>query len=365
MKRALGCLLLFVFVSLSWLAGQVATGNPSFSSIGGGPFDAVNLGNLNVHFSIPVLHKAGRGMPFTYDLSYDSSIWAPVISGGTSYWKPSANLGWQSTWTGNAGYIIYSVSTQLCYDNSGHNDGEKQTWTNYVYHDAWGRVHAFSGQIVIYSGGQNCTGTNVTSFSSIATDGSGLTISVTNGVDAYLTTVKGDALSPAVVQVPPTSAQSSTKSDANGNFMNENTSGQFFDTLSSTVPVLTIGGTGTPSSPITFTYPAPSTGSSSCSPITNCASYTMNFTQYTVATNFAVSGIVEYGKTSTPLVSSIALPDGTSYSFTYEQTPGTCTHLSGTAANCVTGRIASVDLPTGGTITVSLYGRIERNIQRW
>jgi len=42
--------------------GQVATGTPPFSSLGGGPFDVVNLGNLNVHFSIPVLHKAGRGI---------------------------------------------------------------------------------------------------------------------------------------------------------------------------------------------------------------------------------------------------------------------------------------------------------------
>jgi len=53
---------------------QVSTGITPFGSFGGGPFDVVNLGNLNVHFTIPILHKAGRGMPFTYDLSYDSSI---------------------------------------------------------------------------------------------------------------------------------------------------------------------------------------------------------------------------------------------------------------------------------------------------
>jgi hypothetical protein len=37
--------------------GQVATGVPKFSSIGGGEFDTVNLGNLNVHFTVPVLTK--------------------------------------------------------------------------------------------------------------------------------------------------------------------------------------------------------------------------------------------------------------------------------------------------------------------
>ena len=35
----------------------------------------------------------------------------------------------------------------------------------------------------------------------------------------------------------------------------------------------------------------------------------------------------EYGRTSVALISSISLPDGTSYAFTYEQTPGSCTPL--------------------------------------
>jgi hypothetical protein len=32
---------------------QVAIGTPPFGSFGGGPFDTVNLGNLDVHFVIP------------------------------------------------------------------------------------------------------------------------------------------------------------------------------------------------------------------------------------------------------------------------------------------------------------------------
>jgi hypothetical protein len=89
-------LLALVQASLAQVATtQVSTGTPPFSSLGGGPFDVVNLGNLNVHFSIPVLHKAGRGMPFTYDLSYDSSIWTPVTSGGTTTWKHASNWGWK------------------------------------------------------------------------------------------------------------------------------------------------------------------------------------------------------------------------------------------------------------------------------
>src|SRR2546428_2442494 len=56
------------------------------------------------------------------------------------------------------------------------------------------------------------------------------------------------------------------------------------------------------------------------------------------------------------LVDHMTLPNGKQYSFTYEQTPstpssGACTPLTGTfQAYCVTARIASVTLPTGGQI---------------
>ncbi|MGA7630598.1 MAG: hypothetical protein WCB11_07510, partial [Terriglobales bacterium] len=55
---------MFIIAGTGVLSGQVATGTPPFGSFGGGPFDTVNLGNLNVHFAIPVLNKAGRGLPF-------------------------------------------------------------------------------------------------------------------------------------------------------------------------------------------------------------------------------------------------------------------------------------------------------------
>lgn len=58
---------------------QVATGTLPFGSFSGGP-DIVNNANLNVHRSIPVRVKAGRGMPFYYILTSDSWVWYP--SGG-------------------------------------------------------------------------------------------------------------------------------------------------------------------------------------------------------------------------------------------------------------------------------------------
>jgi YD repeat-containing protein len=86
----------------------------------------------------------------------------------------------------------------------------------------------------------------------------------------------------------------------------------------------------------------------------------MNYTNYTVATNFGISGIHEYkSSAAVALVSSIVLPDGSKYNFTYEATPsspsnGACTPYAGTT--CVTARVTSIQLPTGGKITYAYSG---------
>ena len=69
-------LLLYFLASLFPVStfAQVTTGAPPLGSFGGGP-DVINLANLNSHIAIPVLHKPGRGINFTYDLSYDTSVW--------------------------------------------------------------------------------------------------------------------------------------------------------------------------------------------------------------------------------------------------------------------------------------------------
>jgi RHS repeat-associated protein len=66
-----------------------------------------------------------------------------------------------------------------------------------------------------------------------------------------------------------------------------------------------------------------------------------------VKTNFGCSGISEYGPYQQNLVTSIVTPEGT-YTLDYEATPG----YSGD----VTGRLKSVNLPTGGTINYTYSG---------
>ena len=137
--------------------------------------------------------------------------------------------------------------------------------------------------------------------------------------------------------------------DRNGNKISINSSGVFTDTLGQTV--LTISGSGTPSSPTKLTY---------TNPLNAPVYFAVNYLPYTVKTNFgATSGggpIAEYGPFNINLVDNVALPDGSTYKFQYETTPGSCTHLPGTQPLCVTGRITTVTLPTGGVITYGYTG---------
>src|SRR5882762_6108032 len=106
MTRIIRVLILLIFLALTsgQMLAQVQTGTPPFGSFAGGP-DVINLANLNSHLTIPVLHKAGRGTDFTYDLSYDSSIWYPVGVSGSQTWQPVTNFGWRGLTEVLTGYV--------------------------------------------------------------------------------------------------------------------------------------------------------------------------------------------------------------------------------------------------------------------
>ncbi len=341
--RALVAVVLFI-ASAGLVSAQVATGTPPFGSFAGSP-DIVDLANLNAHWTIPVMNKPGRGTNFTYDLSYDTSVWYPVGSSGSQSWQPVQNWGWLGETEVATGYISYSQGS--CHFVLGGQPHTENTYSNFVYHDSFGAAHAFSTPTI---GG--CP-TYVSSTTATTADGSGYQLSAEWTSGSYpavsVTSSHGTLLNPPLQS----GSGSGNYTDRNGNEISVDGSGHFYDTLSSTTPALTVAGQGTPSSPLTFTYTAPS-GSS--------AQYTVSYVAYTVATNFAISGISEYGATAINLVDKVTLPDGTFYQFEYEQTPsapasGACTPKSGTYQSyCVTGRIAKVTLPTGGSISYSYTG---------
>src|SRR5712692_10061818 len=119
---------------LNWAVApaQVTTGLPPFGSFSGGPFDTVNNANLNVHFEVPVIRKAGRGVPFFYILSNDSSVWYPVAS----VWTPVSMMGWRGVTEIATGYVTYKKTQNTCSAPSGQYT--YNTYSNWIYHDAFG-----------------------------------------------------------------------------------------------------------------------------------------------------------------------------------------------------------------------------------
>jgi len=321
-------------------SAQVTTGRPPFGSFGGGPVDTVNVANLNVHLSIPAINKAGRGLPFTYHLGYDTSVWYPVGASGSQSWQPVQNWGWISETEGATGSlnsattIYYWPGFYCVYDS-----------TYFDYLDPFGIPHPIpleaAGNCGSMPSAYKCNGIGINSYpaSCPSTDGSGYAV-VVNDIDPYFSVANSAGTS----TIPPWNTNTGTagETDSNGNQISVNGSGVFTDTLGQTA--LTIAGIA-PSN-TTFQYKDPNN---------NSQQYVMKYTSYTVKTAFGCSGIAEYSATQY-LVTEIDLPDQGSvpsdkYTFSYETTPG-----YSPGSGVVTGRLTSVTLPTGGTITYTYAG---------
>ncbi|HEY1938764.1 MAG TPA: hypothetical protein VGJ33_12580, partial [Candidatus Angelobacter sp.] len=294
----------------------------SFSS---GP-DVINLGNLNAHFAIPVFSKPGRAQSFDYILSFDSSIWTPASITGTNSWIPDGNWGWRAITEAATGYLSRDTNTIQCLITLGPpaRYTHATQYTNYEYHDRFGVDHVFSN---IYGGCPDDNDPNNT----ISTDSSGLILNTFSPFAASITTPQG------AVFIPPLGAPNGggTVTDRNGNQITAASGNTFTDTLGMTA----LSVTGGAPNPLVFTYTT-----SSGTP----ASVTITYVSQTVQTAFGCSGVSDYGPTSVPLVSTVTLPDGSSYSFQYEATPG--------APSNVTGRVKTITLRTGGTISYIYTG---------
>src|SRR5690348_7519622 len=177
MKRAF---LLFGFACAFCFAStanaQVQTGTPPFGTFGGGP-DVINLANLNSHITVPVFSKAGRGIPFNFYLTQDSSVWFPVSSGSSKSWQPVTKWGWNQS-EANIGSISVnsgrSSKLELCDDGS-EAETVTTTYSGWAYTDGFHTLHSFSIVTTVVDDG--CT--NIVTPSSAqgtAPDGSGYTL---------------------------------------------------------------------------------------------------------------------------------------------------------------------------------------------
>jgi hypothetical protein len=125
--------LILVLAAALPMYSQVQTSGYPFGSFAGGP-DVINLSNLNTRITIPILHKPGRGINFTYDLTLDSSVWYPVGAPGSQVWTHDSSWGWSPQTTAAVGYLdppsVVSYGSS-CIDDSGIRHSITITKTTY------------------------------------------------------------------------------------------------------------------------------------------------------------------------------------------------------------------------------------------
>ena len=319
----------------------VSTGTPPFGSFGGGP-DVINLGNNNSHLTIPVMHKPGRGMNFDLDISYDSSVWFPVTVSGSQSWSHVANWGWSGISNNSMGYITFQeiFVTAPCNPPTDLTPDTMSLYTNWNYVEQSGTGHSFLGAVpgsVYPRGGCTQPSPPPSTLTSVASDGSGYTLSVGTSAGTVVYSKDGTAVKVPVNPAGP--SQNWSNLDRNGNQINGTSAGLYYDTLGGQVLTQNL------------VYTAPSGAT---------AQFVGVYTTLTVQTAFGCSGISEYGPFSLSLLTEIDLPDYNSttnpnsrYLFTYESTPG--------HSGAVTGRLASVTLPDGRHHHVLLLWRQQRH----
>lgn len=308
--------LLILFVATSAFSQQPATGFPQYGSFSPLGFDTVNNQNLNVNFGIPIVSSPGRGMDFNLGLVYDSSVWRR----NGSVWSPvvdqngNATFGWKKDVP--IGRIEYELITELCEGAGGEIVGSYFHFVNWRYTDVRGTVRTFPLDVFDYRdsgcGVNNVQGT----LTGYAYDNSGHYMDATEPWSPIMKSPAGDVVN-------------GTLTDTNGNYISQivvsGSETDWKDTLGRiTLKIITSGNT--------VSYKILDQNNT-------YQTATLTSTSYNIKTNFTCTGVTNYTGTAN-LPTSLALPNGQSFSFTYEDTPG----FSGYK----TGRLKRVTLPTGG-----------------
>jgi RHS repeat-associated protein len=324
----------------------VSVGVPAFSTTTNGP-DQINLGNLNVNWEFPIFSKPGRGIPFKLALAYNTAVWKAPTS--TNVFTPVSNWGWSFVGSVPTGSIKNVKSSTNC--STTQFSPTTDNYGNYSYTDSSGISHTFRNARYSIN---NCTNVESASGSTAADDGSGYLLSSPGPATAVVTLPSGQSV---LSFGPPGSAGNRSLTDTNGNFVTVASAGNTVtDTLG--MAAVTIHSSFTTSGPF-FPPAVPSPGIPAASGFVKFTYTDANGISETVTLNYAVFNVqtsfntcANFGEAPGSFASSLPVslvyPDGSSYTFSYEPTPGT-------SNGNVTGRISAVTLRTGGKISY-VYG---------
>jgi RHS repeat-associated protein len=315
-----------ILISFPRLYAQATVGIQPLGTYQVNQLDTISMSDLGLHISIPLyLHKArGASNGLHVVLRYDTPR-API---------DPLDVGWKldvSTASGG-NLVITNISSGDCsgLGNDGYYHNGTYNQYSYTFYDDTGYGHPFSGYSTV---ADNCgAGWSTTSLNESAADGTGYSL-VATGLQATATDLSGTKYTP--------SQMSTQIVDSNGN------SG-YVQVDEGPYPIAGYYGTFTDTSNVSLTV---SGGGYTSDQYGNLLSRAPAYVQYvdssgktqTITIDYKMHNI-DYGSTGTEvgLVDSVSYPDGSSYHFGYQ---------SSSCASNYSGALASVQLPTGGTIS--------------
>ncbi len=279
----------------------------------------VNAANGNLHLEIPLTSTPLRGrIPLKANLIYDSRIWKIVNNAWQPTNVPGSMGGWRFMTTADPGAVTYTTTrqTQGCSGQTYY-----EVYSPFYWRAPDGTQHVFP---VSTQRDFGCGASSISTGSGFAEDSTGYKITINNYTQATVQSNDGSQVYPSV-------------KDFNGNYYTLGPNGDLIDTLNRTVVTATVNGD------LIYYDILNSQGSTS--------RYTVTTSTINVNTGFGVPGVTEYAGTVT-VVQSIAVPDGTSFGFTYD---------SGY------GLLQGMTLPTGGSIgyAFTTYQDSYGNMNRW
>ena len=328
--------LIFVGPNVTTVRGQAvdalqSLGVPNFPANIPVEMGYINPVNGNLHIEIPLgsyKQRGGRVIKLWYQ--ENSDYWTQVgTCGSCTYWDPPSAgaypspAGWPITSTDDPGYADYVWADQ---GRPCSLDGiYKYTYfNNWVYVDGAGGVHQFPIRTVEGWISQCWNGTNYNqpNGDAVALDSSGYHMFVTNFTNVSVYGPDGSLV--YAYYYPPQPTPPLT--DSNGNYYLGDNMGRTLVTCTDY----------TKTNPVVCQVPNDAGGTST---------YKFHTTVGNVSTNFHVTGgssAYDYSGTFT-YVTSIDLPDGTSYAFTHDfgTSPGNY------------GQIQSMTMPSGAQIQYS------------